>query len=69
MQTMVDGQTILVTAYDPAAPLDIKAWCRRTGNTLVSMSLADNRFLLRKGNRLTYIAQVALKSSRDVQYP
>jgi TusA-related sulfurtransferase len=49
MQTMNDGQTILVTAYDPAAPLDIKAWCGRTGNTLVTMSLADNRFLLRKG--------------------
>jgi TusA-related sulfurtransferase len=49
MKTMDDGQTILVTAYDPAAPLDIKAWCKRTGNTLVSMSLTDNLFLLKKG--------------------
>lgn len=49
MKTMADGQTILITAYDPAAPLDIKAWCKRTGNTLVSMSLADNQYLLRKG--------------------
>lgn len=50
MKTMANGQTILVTAYDPAAPLDIKAWARRTGNTLVKMSLADNQYLLRKGN-------------------
>jgi TusA-related sulfurtransferase len=49
MKTLADGQTILVTAYDPAAPLDIKAWCKRTGNTLVSMSLVNNQFLLRKG--------------------
>ncbi len=49
MKTMVDGQTILVTAYDPAAPLDIKAWARRTGNTLVNMFLTHNQFLLRKG--------------------
>jgi TusA-related sulfurtransferase len=49
MKTLTDGQTILVTAYDPAAPLDIKAWCKRSGNTLVSMALTNNQFLLRKG--------------------
>ena len=33
MRALAPGQTLLVTAYDPAAAGDIAAWCRMTGNT------------------------------------
>jgi tRNA 2-thiouridine synthesizing protein A len=46
--TMSSGQTLLVLANDPAAPLDIKAWSKQTGNTLLQSDLASGRFLLQK---------------------
>ena len=51
MRPLSAGQTLLVTAYDAAAHLDIAAWCRMTGNTLLA-TLPDeqgHQFLLRKG--------------------
>jgi len=36
LKTMAPGQTLEVTASDPGFSRDISAWCRRTGNTLVS---------------------------------
>ena len=48
MRPLSQGQTLLVTAYDPAAAGDISAWCRMTGNSLREM-LTDNQFLLEKG--------------------
>lgn len=51
MRHMDKGQTLLVTAYDPAAPVDLEAWCRMTGNTL-AQRLPDspgNQFLIQKG--------------------
>lgn len=49
MEKLAPGQTLLVQAYDPAAPLDIAGWCHKTGNILVQMFLAEQQFLLRKG--------------------
>jgi tRNA 2-thiouridine synthesizing protein A len=51
MRDLLAGQTLLVTAYDPAAPEDLAAWCRMTGNTLVQTlpGFSGNQFLLRKG--------------------
>jgi len=51
MRDLAPGQTLLVTAYDPAAPGDIAAWCRMTGNTLVKTlpDLSGKQFLLKKG--------------------
>lgn len=51
MRNMIAGQTLLVTAYDRAAPVDLAAWCRLTGNTLVQRlpDSSGNQFLLRKG--------------------
>jgi tRNA 2-thiouridine synthesizing protein A len=46
--TMSSGQTLLVLANDPAAPLDIKVWSKQTGNTLLQSDLASGRFLLQK---------------------
>ncbi len=50
MRKLAPGQTLLVTAYDPAAALDIAAWCRMTGNILrqTPADLADQQFLLEK---------------------
>ena len=51
MNALAPGQTLLVTAYDPAAAGDIAAWCRMTGNTLLQ-TLPDasvRQFLLQKG--------------------
>jgi TusA-related sulfurtransferase len=45
---MSSGQTLLVLANDPAAPLDIKVWSKQTGNTLLQSDLANGRFLLQK---------------------
>jgi len=51
MRKLTPGQTLLVTAYDPAAPGDIAAWCRMTGNTLVQTFTypSGKQFLLQKG--------------------
>jgi tRNA 2-thiouridine synthesizing protein A len=52
MRKLVPGQTLLVTAYDPAAAADIAAWCRMTGNTLVHIlpDCSGKQFLLQKGS-------------------
>ena len=36
MSRMSPGDRIEITARDPGAPSDLPAWCRMTGNTLVS---------------------------------
>ena len=48
---MDKGQTLLVTAYDPSAPIDVEAWCRMTGNTLAQRlpDSSGNQFLIQKG--------------------
>ena len=47
---MEKGQTLLVTAHDPSAPIDLEAWCRMTGNTLVQRlpESTGNQFLIQK---------------------
>ena len=51
MRALAPGQTLLVTAYDPAAAGDIAAWCRMTGNTLrqIRPDSSGRQFLLQKG--------------------
>jgi TusA-related sulfurtransferase len=51
MRALAPGQTLLVTAYDPAAAGDIAAWCRMTGNTLQQIlpGSPGHQFLLQKG--------------------
>ena len=36
LHAMRPGQVLRLTARDPGAPLDLPAWCRMTGHTLVS---------------------------------
>ena len=51
IRDMDNGQTLLVTAYDPSAPIDLEAWCRMTGNTLAQRlpDSSGNQFLIQKG--------------------
>ncbi len=51
MRELQPGETLLVTAYDLAAPVDLAAWCRMTGNTLIQRlpEVSGGQFLLKKG--------------------
>ena len=51
IRDMDNGQTLLVTAHDPSAPIDLEAWCRMTGNTLAQRlpDSSGNQFLIQKG--------------------
>ena len=51
MKTLSDGQVMEVSASDPGFTRDIGAWCRRTGNTLVSNEKRGNDYvaLVKKG--------------------
>jgi tRNA 2-thiouridine synthesizing protein A len=40
LRDLASGSTMTVQADDRAFPEDVKAWCRKTGNELVSL---DNR--------------------------
>jgi tRNA 2-thiouridine synthesizing protein A len=35
---MAAGEAVEITADDRAFPADVAAWCKKTGNTLVSLS-------------------------------
>jgi len=41
-KTMESGRTLMITADDPGSLEDIPAWCRRTGNELVSIEEKDS---------------------------
>ena len=48
---MMDGETLLVIADDPATTRDIPSFCRFMDHTLVNLETADTpyRYLIRKG--------------------
>lgn len=47
MNTLEAGQTLEVSASDPGFVRDIDAWCRRTGNTLISSGKSGSDYLAR----------------------
>ena len=51
VNAMQEGDVLEVSASDPGFARDIEAWCRRTGNTLLSQSSGNGRYaaLIRKG--------------------
>lgn len=51
IKAMRDGEMLEVSASDPGFTRDIEAWCRRTGNTLISREKRGNEYVavLRKG--------------------
>jgi TusA-related sulfurtransferase len=54
LKDLENGQILWVRVNDPAAPLDVKAWCLLTGNVLESATDEGNgvrSFLIRKEQR------------------
>ncbi len=51
VRTLNPGQTLKVIAYDPAAAVDIAAWCRMTGNRLMHLSpeSPQHQYFIQKG--------------------
>lgn len=46
LRRMQPGQTLEVRATDPSVGVDLPAWCRMTGNTLVVQQ--DDRYLIQR---------------------
>ncbi|HKY90972.1 MAG TPA: sulfurtransferase TusA family protein [Nevskiaceae bacterium] len=51
MAAMASGAVLEVTTDDPGAPTEMAAWCRRTGNELLSHEAVgdDQRLRIRRG--------------------
>ncbi len=51
MRTLKVGQILQVIAYDPAAAVDIAAWCRMTGNSLLQIpdEPIQHHYFIQKG--------------------
>jgi TusA-related sulfurtransferase len=47
IKTLAAGEELEVVADDPAFRLDIEAWCRRTGNSLLDLRREPDRFVAR----------------------
>jgi CoA-disulfide reductase len=58
---MQDGETLEIHATDPGFAKDIKAWCDKTGNRLVSNKFEDKKFKaqIMKGNVVVPVNAVA----------
>lgn len=52
MKTLETGTVMEVMASDPGFVKDIKAWCQRTGNTLLSTEIKDDQYyaIIKKGS-------------------
>ena len=59
ISTMEKGQMLEVLATDPGFSKDISAWCRKTGNTLLSSDFEKTHFrtLIRKGTEKLEVLQ------------
>ena len=44
MKTLELGDRLFVLANDRAFPEDMKAWCKKTGNDLLSLEQKDDHF-------------------------
>lgn len=68
IKSMNHGETLRVKATDPAFRQDIKSWCERTGNRLVSINCKDNAFIavIRKDGQLKAINAVERKNDKTI---
>ena len=51
IKKLKSGEILELISTDPAAPNDIKSWCKRTGNTLVTSVCND------AGNTFSFLIQ------------
>jgi NADPH-dependent 2,4-dienoyl-CoA reductase/sulfur reductase-like enzyme/peroxiredoxin family protein/TusA-related sulfurtransferase/rhodanese-related sulfurtransferase len=68
---MKDGEMLEVHATDPGFAKDIKAWCEKTGNKLVSNKFEDKKFKaqIMKGNVVVPVNTVAVPAEVPVVVP
>ena len=68
IKVMRDGETLEVSASDPGFVRDIEAWCRRTGNTLLSREKRGSDYVavLRKGEsgRVDYVSDTGVPEAK-----
>jgi tRNA 2-thiouridine synthesizing protein A len=49
MKMLRPGQILEVIGYDPGAQVDVPAWCRQTGNSLLSFTVGSPaHFIIQK---------------------
>ncbi len=41
------GEVLKIIALDPAAPIDLAAWCRMTNNELLEVDVANHSYWIR----------------------
>ncbi len=51
LRSMQRGQVIRVRALDPGAPVDLPAWCRLTGETLLHTDPLSKLYYIRREGR------------------
>ena len=68
IQTMKDGEVLEVSASDPGFTRDIGAWCRRTGNELVSNGRRGDTYIasVRKCSQNPPAAAAAAKEGKTI---
>lgn len=71
MNTMEEGQSLMVSATDMGFANDVEAWCRRTGNTFVKRERKDKEHIvyIQKGTTKAPCQTVAAKDSPETVLP
>ncbi|MGV8145730.1 MAG: CoA-disulfide reductase [Alkaliphilus sp.] len=68
IETMNEGEILEISATDPGFATDIKAWCEKTGNTLVKNDFTGKAFtaLIKKGNDVKKQASSSAKNNSTI---
>lgn len=68
VKSMNYGETLQIKATDPAFQEDIKSWCERTGNSLLSIKFENNTFtaLIRKTMKAEEAGPVQTKNDKTM---
>jgi hypothetical protein len=65
---MKDGELLKVTATDPAFQEDIKAWCEKTGNKLISIDFKNGSFnaVIKKHEQPEAVGEVRSRNDKTM---
>ncbi|MCT4594399.1 MAG: CoA-disulfide reductase [Anaeromicrobium sp.] len=66
MEQLKDGEILEISVTDPAFSQDIKAWCKKTGNTLLKTEFVNKSFkaFIKKGRKAGIVTEV-IKSEKE----
>ncbi|GKX31251.1 CoA-disulfide reductase [Vallitalea longa] len=73
MKEINEGDILEITATDPGFPIDVKAWCKKTGNSFIKSEKREKEFavFIRKGNndrKVNKTSQIASDKSTMVVF-